>query len=49
MQRDQVVTKEYSFDGCPEIEVQLLNAQTKEQLDRAIIMQNKDRDLVGLL
>ena len=46
--RDQLVTKEYTFDGNTEIDAQLLDAQTKEQLDRAIIKQNKDRDLGGL-
>ncbi len=49
IQRDQLVTKEYTFDGNTEIDVQLLDAQTKEQLDRAIIIQNQDRDLGGLL
>lgn len=48
IQSDRLVTKEYTFDGNPEIEVQLLDAQTKELLDRAIIKQNKDRDLGGL-
>lgn len=49
IQRDQIVPKEYTFDGNTEIEVQLLDAQTKQQLDRAVIKQNKDRDLGGLL
>ena len=49
IQRDQVIAKEYTFDGNAEIEVQLLDAETKEQLDRVIIKQNKDRDLGGLL
>ena len=48
IQRDQQITKEYTFDGNTEIEAQLLDAQTKEQLDRAVIMKNKDRDLGGL-
>jgi hypothetical protein len=48
IQRDSTITKEYTFDGNTEIEVQLLDAETKEQLDRAIIKQNKDRDLDGL-
>ncbi|MDD2389457.1 MAG: PglZ domain-containing protein [Desulfobacterales bacterium] len=48
IRRDQLVSKEYTFDGNPVIEVQLLDAQTKEQLDRAMIKQNKDRDLGGL-
>lgn len=48
MRQDQLVKKEYTFDGHPEIEVQLLDAQTKEQLDRVVIKQNNDRDLGGL-
>jgi len=49
IKRDQVIAKEYAFDGNPEIEVQLLDAETKEQMDRVIVKQNKDRDLGGLL
>ena len=49
IQRGQLITKEYTFDGNTEIEAQLLDAETKEQLDRVIIKQNKDRDLSGLL
>ena len=49
IQKDQLIAKEYTFDGNAEIEVQLLDAETKEQLDRVIIKQNKDRDLGGLL
>ncbi len=48
-QKDELIMKEYTFDGNPEIEAQLLDAETKEQLDRAIIKQNNDRDLGGLL
>lgn len=42
------ITKEYTFDGHPEIEVHLLDAETKQQLDRAVVKQNKNRDLGGL-
>jgi len=42
------ITKEYTFDGYDEVEVQLLDASTKQQLDRAVIKSNKDRDLGGL-
>ncbi|MEK4216295.1 alkaline phosphatase [Bacillus wiedmannii] len=49
IQRNEQITKEYTFDGYPEIEVHLLDAATKQQLDRAVIKQNKDRDLGGLL
>jgi hypothetical protein len=49
IQRNQTITKEYTFDGNTEIDVLLLDAQTKEQLDRAVVIQNKDRDLSNLL
>jgi len=49
IQRDQMITKEYTFDGNTEIDVLLLDAQTKEQLDKAVIKQTKERDLGGLL
>lgn len=48
IQRNESVTKEYTFDGHPEIEVQLLDAATKQQLDRTVVQQNKARDLGGL-
>lgn len=48
IKRDQLVTKEYTFDGNSEIEVQLLDATTKKQLDKTVIKQNNDRDLGGL-
>ena len=49
IQQNERITKEYTFDGHPEIEVHLLDAATKQQLDRAVVKQNKDRDLGGLL
>lgn len=49
VQPNESITKEYTFDGHPELEVQLLDATTKQQLDRTIVKQNKDRDLGGLL
>jgi len=48
IQCNEHVTKEYTFDGHPETEVQLLDATTKQQLDRAVVKQNKARDLGGL-
>lgn len=42
------ITKEYTFDGYDEIEVQLVDAMTKQQLDRTAIRKNNDRDLGGL-
>ncbi|MBE1427404.1 hypothetical protein H4684_004098 [Desulfomicrobium macestii] len=47
--KNERITKEYTFDGHSEIEVHLLDAVTKQQLDRAVVKQNKDRDLGGLL
>lgn len=41
--------KEYTFDGHVEYEAQLLDATTKEQLDRVVIKKSSDRDLGGLL
>ena len=49
IQRNERIIKEYTFDGHSEIEVHLLDAATKQQLDRAVVKQNKDRDLGGLL
>ena len=49
IQRNERVTKEYTFDGHSELKVHLLDATTKQQLDRAIVKQNKNRDLGGLL
>lgn len=46
--QNEKVTKEYSFDGHPEIEVHILDAITKQRLDLAVVKQNKDRDLGGL-
>jgi hypothetical protein len=48
IKRGQTVTKEYTFDGNTEIDILLLDAQTKEQLDKTVAKQNKDRDLGGL-
>jgi hypothetical protein len=43
------VQKDYPFDGHAEIEAQLLDAETKELLDKAVITQTKARDMGGLL
>lgn len=47
--KNEEVCKEYSFDGAKEIEVQLLDAETKECLDRIKIKRDSVRDLGGLL
>ncbi len=49
IQREKAITKEYAFDGNPQIEVHLLDADTKQQLDKAVVKQNKARDLGGLI
>lgn len=49
IQNEESIKKEYSFDGKDELIVTLLDATTKEQLDRTEIKRNKDRDLGGLL
>lgn len=48
IQQNEQIIKEYTFDGYPEIEVHLLDAATKQELDRAVVKQNKERDLGGL-
>ncbi|WP_435336873.1 hypothetical protein [Acinetobacter sp. LH3_13] len=48
MHCDSEVIKEYTFDGYKEIEVQLVDALTKQLLDRVMIKKNNDRDLDGL-
>jgi hypothetical protein len=45
---NEQVAKEYTFEGHENIEVLLLDAITKQQLDRVTIKRNKDRDLGGL-
>ena len=49
LEPNQVIKKEYAFDGYDEINLILLDANTKEQLDKAEAKQNKARDLGGLL
>ena len=43
-----VQNKEFNFNGYDKLEVQILDAQTKEQLDKVTVLQNKARDLGGL-
>ena len=43
------IKKEYPFDGYDELEVQLLDVITKEQLDKAVIKKDNARDFGGLL
>jgi hypothetical protein len=44
----ETLIKEYTFEGHSELEVHLLDAQSKEQLDKTTVKQNNDRDLGGL-
>jgi hypothetical protein len=46
--KDQEIRKEYSFDENKEIEVKIIDADTKEQLDKTTVIQNNSRDLGGL-
>lgn len=48
VQSNSAIAKEYTFDGHGEIEVQLVDAITKQQLDRVVVKKNNDRDLGGL-
>lgn len=45
----KLLNKDYTFDGYASIEAHLLDADTKELLDKAAIKKNNDRDLGGLL
>ena len=49
VKEEKLITEEFTFDGLPEIEVQMLDAETKELLDGTTVKQNKTRDLGGLL
>ncbi len=49
IRKNETLTKEFTFDGHMNMEVHLLDAATKQQLDRASVKQNQDRDLGGLL
>jgi hypothetical protein len=45
IKRNEIITREFLFDDQPVMEVHLLDAATKERLDKAVIKQNRDRDL----
>ena len=49
IESNRAVSKEYIFDCHNEIEVQLIDAISKQQLDRVVVKKNNDRDLGGLL
>ena len=48
MTNNQEICKDYAFDGNEMMEVQLLEAESKEQLDKATVIKDKSRDLGGL-
>lgn len=48
IQSSGLIAKEYTFDEHHEIEVQLVDASSKQQLDRVTVKKNNDRDLGGL-
>lgn len=46
---NSAVQKEFAFDGHPQLELQLLDAESRELLDSACVLQKQTRDLGGLL
>lgn len=48
LKSDTTVVKEYAFDGHDEVEIQLLDATSKQMLDKVLAKKNNDRDLGGL-
>ena len=49
IERSVETRKEYQFDEYNEIEIKVLDAVTREQLDKATVTKSSDRDLGGLL
>ncbi|TDD78555.1 hypothetical protein [Flavobacterium caseinilyticum] len=49
IEKDREIKKEFRFGSNATIEVKIVDAVTKEQLDKVIVKQNKVRDLGGLL
>ena len=47
--KETEVKKEFRFGSNAELEVKIVDAITKEQLDKVVVKQNKARDLGGLL
>ena len=48
MLNGETVLKEFTFDGHDELQMQVVDVITKQQLDRITIQKNNDRDLGGL-
>jgi len=49
LKNSDIIKKEFEFDSYDEIDLQILDASTKELLDKATITKKNDRDLGGLL
>ncbi|MEA3427965.1 MAG: PglZ domain-containing protein, partial [Thermodesulfobacteriota bacterium] len=49
LKQEEVVKKEYSFDGRNELDAIVIDAETKETIDRVTIKQKTIRDTGGLL
>jgi hypothetical protein len=45
----EAISKEFEYDGNSTINIQLVDAETKQLLDSAVTTRNNDRDLGGLL
>ena len=46
---EEILKKEYSFDGRNELQAVVIDAETKDTLDKATIKQKSIRDTGGLL
>jgi len=49
LKNSDTIKKEFEFDGYNKIDLQVLDAATKELLDKTTITKKNDRDLGGLL
>jgi len=49
IENQKEIKKEYRFGAANEIEIKILDAQTKEQLDRTVVRKSAARDLGGLM
>ena len=49
IQANSTIKKEYSLDGNKQMQIQILDAETKELLDSTKVIKNQGRDLDGLL
>lgn len=48
IEKGEIVKKEYQFDNNSKIEIKILDANTREQLDKVIVTQSSARDMGGL-